>query len=138
MIIHNIVPNRERLHLKMNMVNSPDFLMCHVKEDNTHMFMECSLVREAWGWVRLRLLSLLPNGCGITSNFEFLNLMFEKYVMDNEAVWLIGSYIEFVWKEKLMKKKSVELQHLVGYIELKFKANKYSKKPSLGHIIGIN
>ena len=88
--------------------------------------------------MRLRLLSLLPNGCGITSNFEFLNLMFEKYVMDNEAVWLIGSYIEFVWKEKLMKKKSVELQHLVGYIELKFKANKYSKKPSLGHIIGIN
>ena len=122
----------------MNMVDSPNCVVCHVREDNTHMFMECSSVREAWGWVRLRLLSLLPLGCEITSNFEFLSLMFEKHLMDNEAVWLIGAYIEFVWLEKIMKKKVVKLQHLVGYIELKYKANKFSKKPSLDHIIGIN
>ena len=87
------------------------------------MFMECALVREAWGWVRLRLLSLLPDSCCITSNFEFLNLMFEKHVMDKEAVWLMGAFIEFIWAEKLMKKKMVKIQHLIGYIKLIYKAD---------------
>ena len=99
----------------------------YVREDTTNMFMECSLVREAWGWVRLRLLSVLPDRCGRTFNFEFLSFMFEKSIMDKEAVWLIGAFLEFVWKEKLMKKRIVKLQHLVGYIELKFKANMFSK-----------
>ena len=101
LVIHNIVPNRERLFMKMNMVNSPNCLLCHEREDNVHLFMECILVREAWGWVRLRLLSLLPEGCEQTSNFEFLNLMFMKNLMDNEAVWLLGAFIEFTWKENL-------------------------------------
>ena len=137
-IINNIVPNRERLFMKMHMVNSPNCVVCHVREDNTHMFMECALVREAWGWVRLRLLSLLPDSCCITSNFEFLNLMFEKHVMDKEAVWLMGAFIEFIWAEKLMKKKMVKIQHLIGYIELKYKANHHSSKPRLEQIVGIN
>ena len=42
-----------------------------------------------------------------------------------------------VWMEKLMKQKKVKLEHLIGYVELKFKANQHSKKPVLGHIIGI-
>ena len=104
MIIHNIVPSRERLYLKMNMVNSPNCVVCHGREDTTHIFMECSAVREAWGWVRLQLLSFLPDRCGITSNFEFLSLMYEKCIMDKEAVWLIGAFLEFVWREKLMNK----------------------------------
>ena len=137
MIINNIVPNRERLFMKMHMVNSPQCVVCHVREDNTHMFMECVMVREAWGWVRLRLLSMLPADCAVTSNFEFLNLMFEQHVMDNEAVWLIGAFLEFVWMEKLVKHKLVKLEHLIGYVELKFKANHFAKKPVLGHIIGI-
>ena len=36
-----------------------------------------------------------------------------------------------------MKQKKVKLEHLIGYVELKFKANQHSKKPVLGHIIGI-
>ena len=138
MIINNIVPNRERLYLKMHMVNSPQCVVCHVREDNTHMFMECDLVREAWGWVRLRLLSMLPANCAVTSNFEFLNLMFEEHVMDKELVWLIGTFLEFVWMKKLMKHKKVKLEHLIGYVELKYKANQYSKKPVLDYIIGIS
>jgi hypothetical protein len=137
MVIHNIVPNRERLFMKMNMVNSPNCLLCHEREDNVHLFLECILVREAWGWVRLRLISLLPEGCEQTSNFEFLNLMFLKNLMDNEAVWLLGAFIEFTWKEKLVKNRKVKLEQLIGYITLKYKENFLSKKPSLGHIVGL-
>ena len=137
MIINNIVPNRDRLYTKMHMVNSPNCLHCKVREDNTHLFMECVMVQEAWGWVRLKLLSILPVECAITSNFEFLHLMFQNCAMDDEAVWLLGGFLEFVWLEKFMKNRHIKLDILMGFLELKYKANQFSKKPKLNHIIGI-
>ena len=76
MIVHNIIPTRERLYMKMHMVDSPNCVLCNVREDITHMFTECIMVREARGWARQRMLSLLPDSCTATSNFEFLHLIF--------------------------------------------------------------
>ena len=73
-IIHNIVPNRERLFTKMHLVNTPNCLVCGVRESNTHIFTECLMVREAWGWVRMRILELLPEGNARCSNFDMINL----------------------------------------------------------------
>ena len=75
-IIHNIVPNRERLFSKMHLVNSPNCMVCGLRESNTHIFTECLMVREAWGWVRMRMLELLPEENARCSNFEMINLMF--------------------------------------------------------------
>ena len=86
-IIHNNVPNRERLFTKMHMVNSPICKLCGVREFNTHIFTECVLVSEAWGWMRMRLLGLLSPGRAVCSNFEIINVIFDKYFMDMEAVW---------------------------------------------------
>ena len=107
MIIHNIVPNRERLYLKMNMVNNPCCVECNVREDNVHIFSECSMVQEAWFWVRSRLLAMLPEACSRTSNFEFLNLMFEKNTKDLEMIWLLGSVVSYIWNEKIIRKRKV-------------------------------
>ena len=137
-IIHKIVPNRLRLHSKFNTVNSPNCLVCGLVEDNTHLFMECVIVREAWGWLRMRLLEMLPEDCAITSNFEFLNLMFVKHLMDNEAVWLIGTFIELVWVEKFQKKRNVKINHVIGTLKLKYKENQMSRKPLLGFITSIS
>ena len=137
-IVHNIVPNRDRLHTKMNMVNSPNCLVCGVREDNTHLFTECVMVREGWGWVRQRLLDLLPDDCGVTSNFEFISLMFTKHTMDNEAVWLIGTYLDLIWSEKFKRRKFVKLSHVMGHVKLQYKANNFSKKPTLGFIASIS
>ena len=57
--------------------------------------------------------------------------------MDKEAVWLIGIVVEFIWTEKIMRKRKVKLEHLIGHLKLKFKANQFSKKPELGYIFGI-
>ena len=80
----------------MHMFNSPNCLMCVVREDNTHIFTECLMVREAWSWIRMRLLDLLSEESARCSNFELLNIMFEKGLMDMEAVWLVVTYVEFV------------------------------------------
>ena len=137
MIIHNIVPNRERLYLKMNMVNNPCCIECNVREDNVHIFTECSMVQEAWFWVRSRLLSMLPETCSRTSNFEFLNFMFEKNTMDLEMIWLLSSVVSYIWSEKINRKRKVKLEHLIGHLQLQYRANQLSRKPRLGHIVGI-
>ena len=137
MIINNIVPNRERLFMKMNMVDNPGCLKCHVREDNVHLFTECILVNEAWFWVRSRVLTLVPENCSKTSNFEFLNLIFEKHVMDLEIVWLLGTVVAFIWNEKIVRKRKVNLEHLKGHLKLEYRANQLSRKPRLGYISEI-
>ena len=137
-IVHNIVPNRDRLFRKMNLVNSPHCMVCGVIEDNVHIFTECVLVREAWGWLRMRLLDLLPQDCALTSNFEFINLMFVKHFWDKEIIWLLGSYIELAWAEKFQKKRKVKLNHLIGHLKLRYQANQVSRKPLLGYIANIS
>ena len=101
------------------------------------MFTECIMVREAWVWVRQRMLLLLQDSCAATSNFEFLHLMFLKHVMDKEVVWLLGVILELIWEEKLSRKRFVKLNHLVRYTKMKFESNQLSRKPSLGHILII-
>ena len=71
------------------------------------------MVREAWGWVRRRLLSLLSEESARTSNFEFLCLIFEKHTMDKEAVWLVGTFVELVWVEMIQRKRHVKINHLI-------------------------
>ena len=96
------------------------------------------MVREGWGWVRQRLLDLLPDDCGVTSNFEFISLMFTKHTMDSEAVWLIGIYLDLIWSEKLKRRKFVKQSHLIGHVKLQYKSNNFSKKPVLGFIANIS
>ena len=86
----------------------------------------------------LIFLDLLPDDCGVTSNFEFINLMFTKHIMDKEAVWLIGTYLDLVWSEKFKRRKFVKLSHLIGHVKLQYKSNNFSKKPVLDFIASIN
>ena len=96
------------------------------------------MVREAWGWVRMRLLDLLSEDSARCSDFEMLNLMFEKHLMDMEAVWLVVTYVDYVWTEKFLRNKLVKLEYLVGHIKLCNKSKQVSKKPTLGHISYIS
>ena len=72
------------------------------------------------------------------SNFEMIHLMFEKHFMDLEAVWLVATFVEYVWLEKFMRNKMVKLEHIIGHMKLRFRANQVSKKPSLGFMSCIS
>ena len=88
--------------------------------------------------MRHRILSLLPGDCGRTSNFEFISLFFTKHCMDKEAVWLIGTYVQLVWSEKVMRKRKFDVGKVMGHIKLCYRANQMSKKPFLNHIMNIS
>ena len=60
------------------MTHSPNGLSCGVIQDNVYLFCECVSVREAWFWIRQRLLSLLPPEAVRTSNFEMLHVCAER------------------------------------------------------------
>ena len=111
----------------MHLVNSPNCLVCGLRESSTHIFTECIMVREAWGWVRMRMLELLP-----ADNARCSNLMFEQHVLDLEAVWLIATYVEFVWMEKLKRNRNVKIEQTIGHLKLRYKANQVSRRPKLG------
>ena len=119
MIIHNIVANKERVN-RFNMAPSPNCPECDVVQDNVHLFCECVLVREAWFWLRQRILEMLPPDGGSTSNFELLNLMFMSGMFDSEIVWLIGIHVKLVWVNVMSKKKSLDQIMLKSECELKF------------------
>ena len=114
MIIHNIVANKDRV-FKFNMTASPNCAVCGVLQDNVHLFCECVNAREAWFWVRQRLLGLLSQDGGHqTSNFEFLNLMFVSSLFDSAVVWLLGVYVQQVWTNIICKKKSLNQRQVIS------------------------
>ena len=49
-----------------------------------------------------------------------------------------GVVLEFIWEEKVIRRKFVKIEHLVGYTRMKYKSNQFSRKPSLGHILNIS
>ena len=138
MVINNIVANRDRLFHKFRKAATPNCVACGVLQDNVHLFCECKFVREAWFWVRHRLLDLLPASHGQTSNFEFLNLMFDSFLLDKEIIWMIGIFVQLVWDFVVCKKKCLKLETVKSEYFLKFETHKTTKMPTLEHIVGLN
>ena len=131
LILHNIIANKDRMY-RFNMAASPNCLTCGVVQDNNHLFCECVSVREAWFWIRQRLLSLLPPEAARTSNFELLHFMFVESMLDREAVWLLGIYVKLVWDNVICKKNDVSQTVVKNEYSLQF-----NNQPGLAHIIGL-
>ena len=109
---------------KFNKAATPNCLACGVLHDNVHLFCECKFVREAWFWVRQRLIGMLPDSHGQTSNFEFLNLMFDSFLMDEEIVWMLGIFVQLVWDFVIFKKKILKLETVQSEYFLKYESQR--------------
>jgi hypothetical protein len=73
---------------------------------------------------------------GRTSNFEFLNLIFENDLMESEAIWMIGLYVQLVWDYVICKKKHLKLETMKSDYQMKYLNHQNSNAPDLGHIVG--
>ena len=136
LIVHNIIANKDRV-FKFNMTASPNCTLCGVVQDNVHLFCECVNVREAWFWMRQRLLGFLTEEEHQTSNFEFINLMFPASLFENEIVWLLGVYVHQVWKNIICKKKMLSQNQIQIECAQQFLDHQSSSRPSLVHIMGL-
>ena len=104
-------------------------------QDNVHLFCECVTVREAWFWLRQRLLGFLPQEGGTTSNFEFINLMFTSSIFDSEVVWLLGVYVHQVWINAICKKKILSQSQIQVECFQQYLSHQSSRRPALSHLI---
>ena len=119
------------------MAASPNCAECGVLQDNVHLFCECKHVREAWFWLRQRLLGMLSPDCAVTSNFEFINLMFSTSMLESEIVWLLGVYVKLVWDNVVCKKKLLTQFDIQVECQVQFLNHQMSNKPILSFICGI-
>ena len=106
-------------------------------DDVTHMFTECGLVREAWCWVRGRLLSMLPDDMADLSNLEFVHMLFPKENMEDEMVWLMGTYMGWVYEEAVVRGRVLGDSHARGFMRYQYYQSLTKKMPEVGYIRDI-
>ena len=77
---------------------------------------------------------LLPEDMADLSNFELLHLLFPREMFENEVVWLLGSYMAWVYEEVVVKGRVVTDGHARGYMRYCYYQSLKTKMPEIGHI----
>ena len=97
LLIHNKLPVPERL-FRISARQDPYCLHCPGAEiaDVEHFFCSCRRTSQCWSWVRLKILGLCNQGL-MSSNWELLNLFLPRTQFEEEVVWLISTYGNYVW-----------------------------------------
>ena len=54
-------------------------------------------------------------------DWDLVNLLFTKSSNDSEIVWMISSYVLYVWEMIHVKKIEVKLDKFFGYLTFKYK-----------------
>ena len=82
---------------------------------------------QAWLWLRVKLLQLLPTTVGAigTSSEDFLILRFPRDRMDKELVWMVGNYCDIVMKEAVAKKRRLSADHVASLMRGRLQPLKY-------------
>ena len=56
-------------------------------------------------------------------DWDIVNLLFLNSRNDSEIVWLVSSYVLYVWEMVQVKKLEVKLDKFFGYLTFKYKMN---------------
>ena len=149
--VNNILPTRERqFRLQLRDLPAENEIVgrqvrnnlckrCALRktDDVTHMFTECGLVREAWCWTRRRMLDLLPDDMMDLSNFELVHLLFPKELMERELVWVLGTYMGWVYEQAVLRGRVLTDAHVRGYMRYQYYETLVKKMPGVGYISDI-
>ena len=133
LLIHNKLPVKERL-FRIGLSVDPYCLQCPggMICDIAHYFCSCIGVAHVWGWVRARLVDILGVGSAQCSDWELLNLLFPGSSVENEAVWLVGSYTAWVWKEIFTFGRAwLRAEQFFGFLRFKYKADQLGARVPL-------
>ena len=99
-------------------------------ESQTHRYGRCSWVSGAWETVRDILEYLVP-GLENLTNKDIFHLNFVKTIKENEVIWLIGSYLEYVEDFVVVRNNKVFSADIIGYLKFKKLNCKYLAMPEL-------
>ena len=126
MLVHNILPTRERLH-RLNQADNNLCIEGDGVETVEHLFCSCRRVQVAWAWMRRKI---QYNGLALPgmSDFDLIHMLSGVPGRSVDLVWLISSYVEFVWREKTKKEVYfISADKLRFYIQEQFDVNQKSQ-----------
>ena len=126
MLVHNILPTRERLH-RLNQADNNLCIEGDGVETVEHLFCSCRRVQVAWAWMRRKI---QYNGLALPgmSDFDLIHMLSGVPGRSVDLVWLISSYVEFVWREKTKKEVYfIDADKLRIYIQEQFDVNQKSQ-----------
>jgi hypothetical protein len=124
-LTHGIYRNRARLFMQ----NRADDDLCpnsacrreNLVQDIEHLFCTCYRVRAAFGWVRGKMLELLSDQGrppDIT-NMDLILAMFPKCRQETECTLILGTFVELVDKETVLKGKDLLVNTVKGVLRNK-------------------
>ena len=139
LLVHNKLPVKDRL-FRIGLSVDPYCEHCPggLDGDVEHLFCSCDKVAEVWRWVRGNLLGLMGGNFASVSNWEIINLMLPGSRMDNELVWLLGTYVAKVWEEIFVRGKTLlRMEVFFGYLRFKYKTDQMGARHALRCIPGL-
>ena len=128
---HRLMPGRYPSPL------CPRCLTADTPETFCHRFIQCPYVTQAWEWLRSILFKLDPSYC-IELDVSVLCLDFEKGMRENAALWAIGTYVDIVEQEVVIKENKLSLASITGIFKQRKQRSRYKAMPDLGLIQGID
>ena len=143
--VNDILPTRERLarlgvrDLDGDGERRVENVTCNrcdlgQRDSVTHMFTECGLVREAWVWVRRRMLMMMPGIMAAISNYELIHMLFEGGLWEKQLTWIMGTYMGWVFGEAVIKGRCLSDSQVRGYLRYKFLEGLKKRMPDIGYI----
>ena len=65
------------------------------------------------------------------SDLDILGLSFLNGPDDTSCVWLVGTYVEYMWRDIFIKKVQPNSDEMFGFLKYKYKADQLGARESL-------
>ena len=134
LLLHNKLPVKERL-FRIGQKHDPYCIKCAGAEVNDilHFFCMCEAVCNTWAWLK-RQVEQFGRMRGRLDEWEIINLCFEMSSRDAEIVWLVSTYVSYVWEMVHVKKLEVKLDKFFGFLTFKYKMHRATSPDQLGNL----
>ena len=121
LLIHNKLPVQERL-FRIKLRNDPYCQSCVGAEiaDIEHFFSQCYGMVGTWTLVKKEILKYGKFHNNV-EDWRILNLLLPKSRLDKELVWLISSYVLYVWDSIYTRGADVKADQFFGFLRFKYK-----------------
>ena len=91
--------------------------MCDIE----HFFCHCVKTAAAWNWMKLCLLALGGRGGILVSNIELLKLLLPATAYEQEIVWLISTYVHYVWDALVIEdRENIDVQKMFKELNIMY------------------
>ena len=134
LLLHEKLPVQERL-FRIGLRHDPYCLKCAGAEvhDFVHFFCSCVAVSNTWSWVKRQVVQWGQLGAGV-DDFDVINLFYANSCNDTEIVWLVSSYVLYVWETVQVKKLEVKLDKFFGFLNFKYKMHQTTSHVKLKNL----